>query len=533
MLKLVHDRDAGTVDIAPVEDLDRIGSECIEQKREPVVLDDGRAAAEDDCVDALAQDRRPAIFVHEVVHVEVGVEVLRHEHAHVLPAPWRMVDEVRLRKRTVTNDVLHTEGTKKTEAVRAILEELLVASHLVGELAAGDVSREHSVLEDGVHRLDLMLEEHIGLWMREQPSVHPEPLIELDDLLPDLCVGLAAPAHIGNLAQVARVGRLRRKRTLRRRRLFLLQSRFFLCLNGCIAVDAQSLVSLCLFSSCLLGFCLALRLEHGCCLDRCFCLLQRHLFRRLFGGILPCLHDAVGAAAPLARCLGSLICRCCLGLLCLFRLFCSLCLRLCCSSFCLPARAAAGLLRCLFLLLYIVCLGSIGWAFGPFSLRHGLLRPAPAGPLRLRLLFRSLLLRCSFGLRLCHGYCNAFRCDRFAFGNDAFFPVSLCRLFFGLFGRLGIGSLDQLVLDAKDIVLSIPDQDFGADAVLRLAVVEPDLRKKLLEAFPVRAVVLETHERACKARSQIALGRRDQRRHLITHELHEGMLDISQFSCHF
>ena len=166
-----------------------------------VRLEDGHATAEHDGVDALAEDLADALLVHEVAHVEPGVEVLGHEHAHVLAAARRVVKKVGLGQRTVTDQVLDAHGAQQPEAVRAVLEELLVAAHLVGKLAARDVADHGAADQELVEGKKFLLVELEGAGVREEPAVHPESLVKLNDAGAQVGLGLSAAADVGNLVE--------------------------------------------------------------------------------------------------------------------------------------------------------------------------------------------------------------------------------------------------------------------------------------------------------------------------------------------
>ena len=197
-----HNVDARAINVAPVEHLDRVRAKGVEEQRQPVVLEDGRAAAQHHRMDALAQNGSAALLVHEVVHVEPGVEVLGDQHAHVLPTARRVVEKVRLGHGSVANDVLHAHRAQELMPVGSVLEELLVPAHLVGELPTRDVAGKRAVDQRVIDGRELALEERVRAGVAEQPAVHPEALVKLEDLGADLGLGGTAAAHVGNLGEL-------------------------------------------------------------------------------------------------------------------------------------------------------------------------------------------------------------------------------------------------------------------------------------------------------------------------------------------
>ena len=136
------------------------------------------------------------------MHVKPGIEVLGHQHAHVLPATRRVVEKVRLGHGPVADDVLHAHRTQQLVAVGAVLKELLVAAHLVGKLTTRDVTGERTVYQGVIDGRELALEERVRAGVAEKPTVHPEALVKLEDLCAHLGLGGAAAANVGNLGEL-------------------------------------------------------------------------------------------------------------------------------------------------------------------------------------------------------------------------------------------------------------------------------------------------------------------------------------------
>ena len=108
----------------------------------------------------------------------------------------------------MAHDVGKPHPLEELATVTIVLEELLVAKHAIGELAAREraVTKRGLTREGPVERLELVLEERVGLGPAQQPAVEPQARVKVENLATQLGGLGRVLRHVRHVREFTRAG---------------------------------------------------------------------------------------------------------------------------------------------------------------------------------------------------------------------------------------------------------------------------------------------------------------------------------------